>query len=481
MHLKQQLPEIWRVSGAAALRCMYVAYSLRRRDDKDKMNSSQIRQRFVDYYKGLGFHLLPRAPMLHPSIPMSFVMSAGLVQVETSLSRAEERSGDQFVLVQECFRYFDLDKVGTDGIHLSLFEMPGAFVFGPNGKAETVRRMWTLATSVLGIDASRIWASYFKGGQVLDEYLPADETTLQAWAEVGMSEDHIVGLGIGDNYWVQGDGIDGMEPSRKAGPNTELFYDRGIEKACGPDCRPGCRCGRFVEFSNSLFICRELDSQSGSLRPMAEPFAETVIGTERVAMVLQSAQSVFETDSYRPIIDSIHGFVHTPGLPELLVTAGERVIADHLKALYFLVADGAPPPGKNGRERIIKLLIRGVITRQIILGIETSNFLSTVLDCISQRVHSTLRATPEDEKRLMSYFSAEAQRFSKTIGRGRRQLGQFLKENEGRTLSGPQIVCMEKKWGLPHLLTDAVLQQKGLTFAEAEYREALEVWKQRLH
>jgi len=445
------------------------------------MNSIEIRRRFVNYYKELGFYLLPRAPMLHPSIPMSFVMSAGLVQIETSLARVEDRPGNQFVLVQECFRHFDLDKVGTDGIHLSLFEMPGAFVFGPNGKTETVRRMWTLATSVLGIDESRIWASYFNGGRVLDDYLPIDEATRQAWIEVGLPENRIVGLGTDDNYWVQGGGIDGMETPRKAGPNTELFYDRGAERACGAGCSPGCGCGRFVEFSNSLFICRELDSQSVSLCPMAEPFAETVIGTERVAMILQGAQSVFQTDSHRPIIDVIHSFVRTSGAPESLVTASERVIADYAKALYFLVADGAPRPGKNGRERIIKLLIRGVTARQIILGIETGEFLPTLMDCISQTVHSTLRATPEDEERLESYFSTESQRFLKTIERGRRQLVRFLKENDGRTLSGLQIVCLEKRWGLPHILTAAALQEKGLAFAEAEYREALEVWKQQSH
>ena len=444
------------------------------------MNSSEIRHRFVDYYKGMGFHLLPRAPMLHPSIPMSFVMSAGLVQVETSLARAEERRGDQFVLVQECFRHFDLDKVGTDGIHLSLFEMPGAFVFGPNGKAGTVRRMWTLATSVLGIDKSHIWVSYFKGGKMLGSYLPGDEVTRQAWIEVGVPENRIVGL-VDDNYWVQGGGIDGMETPRKAGPNTELFYDRGAERACGPDCRPGCKCGRFVEFSNSLFICRELDSQGESMRPMAEPFAETVIGTERVAMILQGAQSVFGIDSYCPVIAVIHSFVCTPSLPESLVAASERVIADYLKALYFLVADGAPPPGKNGRERIIKILIRGVITRQIILGIETREFLPALIDCISRTVHSTLRAAPEDEARLVSYFSTVSQRFSKTIERGHCQLERFLKENDGRTLSGPQIACLEKKWGLPHLLIAKMLQGKGLVFVEAEYREALEIWRQQPH
>jgi alanyl-tRNA synthetase len=445
------------------------------------MNAIEIRRHFVDYYKELGFHLLPRAPMLHPSIPMSFVMSAGLVQIETSLAQVKDRPGNQFVLVQECFRHFDLDKVGTDGIHLSLFEMPGAFVFGPDGKAETVRRMWTLATSVLGIDKSRIWVSYFKGGEMLGKHLAGDEVTRQAWIKLRVPENRIVGLGADDNYWVQGGGIDGMETPRKAGPNTELFYDRGTVRACGPNCRPGCKCGRFVEFSNSLFICRELDSQSGSLCPMAEPFAETVIGTERVAMILQGAQSVFETDGYQPIIDAIHGFVRTPDLSASLVTASERVIADYLRALYVLVADGAPRPGKNGRERIVKLLIRGVISQQIILGIQSKKFLPILIDCISKVLHSTLRATPEAEKRLMSYFSTESQRFSKTVERGRHQLERFLKENKGRTLSGPQIVFLEKKRGLPHLLTAIMLREKGLKFAEAEYREALEIWKQQPH
>jgi alanyl-tRNA synthetase len=441
------------------------------------MNSGEIRQHFEEYYKELGFSPLPRAPMLHPSIPMSFVMSAGLVQIETSLANVANRPGDKFVLVQECFRHFDLDKVGTDGIHLSLFEMPGAFVFGPDGKAETVRWMWTLATSVLGIDKSRIWVSYFKGGNVLNDYLTGDEVTRKAWIGVGVPENRIVGLEAKDNYWIQGGGIDGREAPRKCGPNTELFYDKGVERACGTDCKPGCKCGRFVEFSNSLFICRELDS-SGRLRPLADPFAETVIGTERVAMILQRVESVFETDSYQPIIDAIHGFARAPGLSESLVAASERVLADYLKALYFLVADGAPPPGKDGRERIIKLLIRGGITRQIVLGIESREFLPILIDCISQAVHPTLRAVPEVEKQFESYYSTEAQRFAKTVHHGRRQLVRLLEENAGHTLSGPQIIWLEKEQGLPHLLTAMMLQEKGLTFMEAGYREALEAWKQ---
>ncbi len=103
------------------------------------MNCAEIRQKFVQYYQNLGFQLLPRAPMMHPSIPMSFVMSTGLVQVETSLANTKNRSGNQFVLVQDCFRHFDLDRIGTDNIHLSLFEMSGAFVFRSNGQQKYIK------------------------------------------------------------------------------------------------------------------------------------------------------------------------------------------------------------------------------------------------------------------------------------------------------------------------------------------------------
>lgn len=445
------------------------------------VNVTEIRQRFVEYYHRHDFHLLSRSPMLHPSIPMSFVMSAGLVQVETSLARAEEREGDKYVLVQECFRHFDLDKVGTNNIHLSIFEMPGAFVFGPNGKQATIRRMWTLATSVLEIDKEKVWASYFSGGKVLDEPIPCDETTRQAWLDVGLPKERVVGLGPEDNYWIQGGGINRHQSLRKAGPNTELFFDKGIELACGPECKPGCRCGRFIEFSNSLFICREQDRAKGILKPMTEPFAETVIGTERVAMILQKAPSVFDIGGYRPIMGTIESFVHAPNVTEPLITESKRVIADHLKALYILVSDNAPPPGKNGRERIIKLLIRGIVTRKILLAIKSQAFLPSILDPISQTVHKSVQASREDKVRMIKYFTEESKRFLKTIERGRFQLEHFLKENGGKTLSGTQILHLEKRKGLPSLLTAMMLRERGLTFAEIEFENALEKWYHQPH
>jgi alanyl-tRNA synthetase len=435
------------------------------------MDIAGIRHSFVRYYEGMGYQLLPSAPMIDPSIPMSFVMSAGLVQVENSISKLAHRQGNQFVLVQDCFRHFDLDKVGTDDIHLSLFEMPGAFVFGPDGKNGTVQRMWTLATQILGIEKDRIWVSYFKGGEVMGESLAEDKITRQAWVDAGVPEHHIVGLGPDNNYWIQGRGIEDTSIVRKCGPNTELFFDRGGEKACGPECNPGCRCGRFVEFSNSLFICSEIANGSEQIRPLANPFTETVIGAERVSMLLQGCAAVFEINEFQPIINSIRR-LHASNLPVPLTQTCERVIADHLRGLYYLVDGGAPPPGKNGRERIIKTLIRRVITRLMVLDISPEESIPHLIDVVAKSVPDP-ETHAQTKMILLGYFQSQIHRFTETIARGQRELAQLLTENNGSTLTGQQIYYLEKKCGYPSLLTNLSLRKQGLVFEESEYQNCL--------
>jgi alanyl-tRNA synthetase len=409
--------------------------------------------------------------MIDPSIPMSFVMSAGLVQVENSLAKSIKREGNRYVLVQECFRHFDLEKVGTDDTHLSLFEMPGAFIFGPDGKSGTVRRMWTLATSVLGLDKEHIWATYFSGGQVMDDNLLEDIETRNAWLKSGILESHIVGLGVDKNYWIQGKGIEDISISKKCGPNTELFYDRGTQKACSENCKPGCNCGRFIEFSNSLFISSEVKRDKRFIQPLENPFTETVIGTERIAMIHQGSQSVFEIDSIKPLITTLHQFIGETISSEIS-TAHERVIVDHLRGLYFLIADGAPPPGKDGRARIIKMLIRRVATRLIILGIDPRLILPKILTCVSEMDSENIQENGIKEQ-VITFFLAEYERYTRTIKRGELKLMQTLKENSGQALSGLQIVCLEKQWGMPSLLTAMILQKLELPFQEDEYKSVV--------
>lgn len=437
------------------------------------MNITEISQRFVGYYEKMGYQLLPSAPMIDPSIPMSFVMSAGLVQVENSLAKVTNREGNQYVLVQSCFRHFDLEKVGTDDIHLSLFEMPGAFVFGPNGRNSTIQRMWHLATDVLKIDKEQIWVSYFNGGEVAGSHIEEDVVTRQAWTNTGVQKDHIIGLGAEHNYWIQGRGIDDTSIIRKCGPNTELFYDRGSDRACGKDCRPGCRCGRFIEFSNSLFICSEIGRINGQIQSLDNPFTETVIGAERVSMILRKNSAVFDIEEFSPILKTIRSLASVSNLQETLVAGSERVIADHLRGLFYLIAGGAPSPGKNGRERIVKVLIRRAITRLIVLGIDIEKAMPILVASTSESI-TDIENKQAVSDTLIEYFFSEFARFQGTLSRGQHQLSKLVKKNNGNTLSESQIGWLEKKWGVPSLLTSFFLWEQGLGHGETTHGSQFE-------
>ncbi|MDM8549435.1 alanine--tRNA ligase-related protein [Desulfobacterales bacterium HSG2] len=442
------------------------------------MECAEIRQQFVKYYEDHGFRFLPRTPILQSSSPMSFVFSCYPPDPESSPTKEKGRSGNKFVMVQDCFRHFDLDSVGADNIHLSLFEMSGAFVFGKNGRQDTISRMWNLATEVMGMNSKHIWVSYFGGGRLADRELSEDGLTHQTWQDIGVPEERLVGLGVQHNYWVESsENRSGETLSLKCGPNTELFYDMGVDKACGPDCQPGCRCGRFVEFSNSRFVSHTLLPKTDEFSPSTEPHTETVIGTERIAMILQEVQSVFDIESYRPLMEIIHQFVKNTDLPIHKIEECGRVIADHLKSLCILVAEGAPPPGRSGRSRLVRVLIRKVIARQMVLGIASQHFLTIFIAKLIKTLDNDVKPGLEAEDKIRAYFDLEFLRFQKTVGRGRCKIERILTKNRGQTLSGSQIAYLEKEWGMPHLLSATILHKKGLAFAETEYKEVLKRWK----
>ncbi len=414
--------------------------------------------------------------MLDDSIPMSFVMSAGLVQVEQSLSRARVRDKDKFVLVQDCFRHFDLERVGMGDIHLSFFKMPGAFKFSANGKVETIHQMWHLVTSILGIAPDHLWASYFAGDMVEGTEFEEDTEVYQTWRDVGLPDARIVGLPKKDNFWLQGNGFNNSANIRKSGPNTELFYDRGIEYACGPECKPGCKCGRFIEFANSLFIRYEIDPQTNAFSELQNPFSETVIGYERVAMILQHKESVFDIDIYEPLMTLIRqsATVKEPDI-QLVKTAG-RIIADHLRALAYLIADGAPPPGKNGRQRLVKKLLRGLMTGMQILEIEETPFLKYALDVLILSDPQLESRKAYIEKQFLAYYSMQNTVFEETIRKGKSRLENCIRTS-GAGITGTQMLLLEKKYGLPYLLLIQTLKSHQMDIPEKEYHQAVDDWK----
>jgi alanyl-tRNA synthetase len=446
------------------------------------MHPQTINERFVDYYQSLGFKYLPGTSLLHPSIPMTFVMSAGLAEVETALAQAGGRSPENdYVLVQNCFRHFDVDRIGHSDLHLSLFQMPGAFSFGHINRRVTVQHMWNFSTRDMMIDPSCLWATYFAGGQISGHFFEKDIDTFQAWLDIGLPEENIIGLGVDHNFWKQGGGIDGQENSRKCGPNTELFFDRGPQLRCGPGCRPGCRCGRFVEFANSLFIFSEIDAETNTLSLMTEPFTETVVGTERVAMILADKATVYEIETVKPLVDKLRDLYsgHKADVP-FDALENERVLVDHLRALVFLVADGAPPPGKGGRRRLMRILMRRALSQMEILRIDPSRCLLPLIDLVITLAASQDLDLARGRDTLLAYLASERQVFERTLSRGYRQIDRLLARNNTSGLNGQELVKLVKQFGIPVSLLRVVLTRKGLEFKEHEYAKAVERWRSNL-
>lgn len=227
------------------------------------MDCPQIRQEFVRYYQAQGFQSVPPASMLSPSKPMSYIFSCNPPDPPDTPNPSENK----FVRIQPCFRHFDMNTVGTDNQHLSLFEMSGAFHFGNSLHENTIRNVWQLVTEVLKIDPNRIWASYFRGEEIDNHRLPADTQSFQAWRNAGIPDNRLAALGSNHNYWIENQN-NKEKPIRKCGPHTELFYDSGM-KACGINCQPGCSCGRFIEFANIRFITSFLKSDTNTLEPLS--------------------------------------------------------------------------------------------------------------------------------------------------------------------------------------------------------------------
>ena len=430
---------------------------------------------FLRYYQHAGYEALPCGSLLDPALPMTFVGSAGLSQIETAIELGEDRADERYVLLQTCFRHFDIAQVGASAAHLSLFDMAGAFAFGEIRREPTLRHIWRFLTGDVGLDPSSIWATYFSGGTIDGHRFDADRDTRDVWERLGVSPAQLVGVGREGGFWKQGGGLHGRDRFRKCGPTTELFVECGTSPGCGASCQPGCRCGRFVEVANILFIYAQIDEETLALRPLVTPFAETVIGAERVAMVAQRFQSVFDLPPYA---DSIAALRHAaaPEIESARFELGARIIADHLRAALFLVADGAPPPGKGGRARIMKVLIRGVLTHAKLLGI-AADALPPLLDAFSAAPRRSFPQLERARSQVMAYIRQEQQRFERTLSEGERYLDQLISHRTPERISGTQAVECVKQHGIPLPLLEAKIAQMRMTLNPREYQEAYHAWK----
>jgi alanyl-tRNA synthetase len=425
------------------------------------MNSNQLRQLFLSFFEEKGHRVLPSASLI-PDDPTLLLTIAGMVPFKPFFLGKKEPLYPRVCTVQKCVRVSDLDKVGFTRRHHTFFEMLGNFSFGDYFKKEACIFAWEFLVHRLKLSEEKLWVSVHE----------KDEEAFHIWKDVvGVPEEKIVLLGDEDNFWASG-------PVGPCGYCSEIYFDFGERLSCGkPECKPGCDCDRYLEVWNLVFM--EFDRQSdGSLRELPRKNIDTGMGLERIASVVQGVDSNFETDLFLPIIEELKkrsGLdYHSSTLPFF------RVVADHVRAVTFLIADGIFP-SNEGRGYVLRRLIRRAYRYGRKLGLEKPFLYELVFKVIE--IMRDFYPELVDKSRLISQVVfQEEEKFDLTLKSGLSLLEEMVSKarKEGlKTVSGREIFKLYDTYGFPADVAREVLQEEGLDYSDEEFKQEMEAQRLR--
>jgi alanyl-tRNA synthetase len=444
-----------------------------------KMSSAQVRQSFLDFFAAKGHTIVPSVSLVPQDDPTLLFTNAGMNQFKDVFLGLGSRPYTRVADTQKCMRvsgkHNDLEDVGRDGSHHTFFEMLGNWSFGDYYKKEAIAWAWELLTGVWGLPGERLWATVFR--DELGE-LETDEEAAGFWrSETGISPDHILYFGRKDNFWEMAD-------TGPCGPCSEIHYDRGPEAcACqgepGHACQVNGTCGRFIELWNLVFIQYNKDADA-SLCPLPAKHVDTGAGFERLVAVLQGVDSNYKTDVFTPIMHHVQEMVgHTDAEVEENIVA-YRVIADHGRAVTFLIGDGVLP-GNEGRNYVLRMILRRAARFGRKLGF-TRPFLAQVVKVVIETMGPQFPELEARRQFILSTVTQEEERFLRTLDLGLSRLDEVLAEleaREERVVPGDAAFRLYDTFGLPLEITRDVAQERGLSVDEAGYQAALEEQRQR--
>ena len=426
------------------------------------MTSAEIREKYLSFFEAKGCKRLPSSSLI-PDDPSLLLTSAGMVQFKPYFLHVKEFDPNYIgaTTVQKCVRTNDIDIIGTDGRHLSFFEMLGNFSFGKYFKKEMCAWAMEFSTEVLGLPKDRLYFTVF-----LD-----DDETIEIWKSLGVDESHITRLGEDDNFWRAG-------PTGPCGPCSELYYDQGPEFGCGkPDCGPGCECDRYLEYWNLVFT--QYDGQEdGSLAPLPSKNIDTGLGLERMAAIMQGVQGNFETDELRDLIalgEKLSGKKYVGSANTASVTGEQgaintslRIIADHARSVSFMIADGILP-SNEGRGYVLRRLLRRAVMHGHKLGIE-GPFLGQYLNYIVDTMGGVYPELVANRELIERVILSEEERFGKTLRTGQSYLADALAGlHEGDVLSGEKAFALHDTYGFPIELTEEICAESGISVDQAGF------------
>ena len=317
------------------------------------LTADELRDTYLKFFESKGHKIIPGASVIPENDPTVLFTTAGMHPLVPYLMGAMEHpAGTRLTDVQKCVRTGDIDEVG-DAAHLTFFEMLGNWSLNDYFKKEAISWSFEFLTQHLGFKPEQLNVTVFKG----EEGIPADEEAVAIWKSLGIPDERIFRLPREDNWWGPA-GTTGP-----CGPDTEMFIDTGKEK-CGPDCRPGCHCGKYIEIWNDVFM-QYNKNEKGEFEPLGRHNVDTGMGVERTICMMSGAPTVYDTEIFAPImaeIDRLRSEVEVEIAPEDLLKA-RRVIADHMRTATFILCDpkGGVKPGNVGANYVLRRLIRRAV------------------------------------------------------------------------------------------------------------------------
>ena len=423
------------------------------------MTSDEIRERYLSFFEERGHRRVPSASLV-PSAhdPSALLTVAGMHPLKPYFLGQEAPPAPRLTNCQKVFRTVDIDNVGNTARHLTFFEMLGNFSFGDYFKREAIEFAWELSREVFGFAAQDIWVTVFEGDEALG--LGPDTEAIEIWQAVGVEPERIVECPRSENFWQGG-------PTGPCGPCSELYLDRGVARGAASDL-PGGENERFLEYWNLVFMQydqqRTADGADTVLRPLPANNIDTGLGLNRMAAILQDKPSVFETDQFRPLIElgeELSGRRYGEDPP---ADRAMRILADHARAMTFLVADGIVPSNED-RGYVLRRVMRRAIQQG--RGLELApGFLTRYAERVRELMGATYPELGEQAAAIEKWLSAEEEGFGRTLVQGMSTLRLHIDQarDAGRsTVPAAEVFRLHDTYGFPYEMTKELLGEEGLT------------------
>jgi alanyl-tRNA synthetase len=439
------------------------------------MTSQEIRQRFLDFFKNKEHKIVPSSPMVLKGDPTLMFTNAGMVPFKEYFLGQKKVTDSRISDTQKCLRvsgkHNDLEEVGMDTYHHTMFEMLGNWSFGDYFKKEAISWAWELLTEVYKIDKNSMYVSVFEGDK--EDGLSFDQEAYDYWKEL-VPEERIINGNKKDNFWEMG-------AQGPCGPCSEIHVDirSDKEKAKIPGkSLVNMDHPQVIEIWNLVFM--EFNRKAdGSLEKLPNKHVDTGMGFERLCMVVQGVQSNYDTDVFTPIIREIETITNSKyNASEKIEDVAIRVIADHIRAVSFAIADGQLP-SNNGAGYVIRRILRRAIRYGFTFLNQKDAFIYRLVDVLSKHMSDTFPEIKAQKQLIENVIKEEELSFLRTLDQGLNLLDTIISNNKDSKISGRKVFELKDTYGFPEDLTDLILRENGLTYNVEEFTKELQQQKER--